>query len=81
MRPTDSLTLIIDDVLHFLDTRRRLAAEHLFPGSEDHQVAYRQEWIDRTPLAFWFHLDHRGRRELVKAATDFYGTFRAGEAS
>jgi len=74
MKPTSDWTLNmvdkVDKVISFLENNKRQAVNRLFPG--DGRDGYREEWMGRSTVKFWQHLDTGNRAELVEMAIEHY---------
>lgn len=66
-----NLAEVVDHVLMYLDNHRREAVDVLFPLNATND-GYRDGWRKMEPLRFWGRLDLGNRRELVRAALEYY---------
>ena len=59
----------INDILLYLDNHKYEIVEELF---EKASAGYKEEWYNRDPARFWFHLDLGNQARVVEMAEEYY---------
>ena len=59
----------ISNVLLYLDNHKYEIVEELF---EKASAGYKEEWYNRDPARFWFHLDLGNQARVVEMAEEYY---------